>query len=91
MVSFRTAHHWGIYRRLQNRDTGATRYQRFCNVFCSGFSKTCNKSAVSETIKMHGEFRRALQGNAGNRSKGPNKRRSILGRSFHIDLIPRHF
>lgn len=40
---------------------------------------------------MHGEFCGTVQGNAGNSSKGPNKRRSILGRSFHIDLIPRHF
>jgi hypothetical protein len=40
---------------------------------------------------MYGKFCSTLQGNAGNSSKGLNKCRSILGRSFHIDLIPRHF
>jgi hypothetical protein len=58
---------------------------------CGGFSQTCNKGAVSGPIKMHGKFCGTFQGDAGNGSKGPDKRRSILGRSFHIDLISGHF
>jgi hypothetical protein len=60
-------------------------------MFCRSFSKPCNESAVSVTLKMYGEFCGTLQGNAGNSSKGFDKRRAILGRSFHIDLILRHF
>jgi hypothetical protein len=60
-------------------------------MFCGSFSKPCNKGAVSGTIKKYGKFCSTLQGNACNRSQGLNKRRPILGRSFDIDLIPRHF
>jgi hypothetical protein len=60
-------------------------------MFRSSFSKTCHESAISEAGKMQGEFCSTLQGNAGNCPKGPDKRCSILGGSFHIDLILRHF